>query len=45
MDRQKNIVIRKTLDQIGVKHNIKGYGYIILAIEMCLEDRNKLIVL
>lgn len=42
MDRQKNIAIRKTLDQIGVKHNIKGYGYIILAIEMCLEDRNKL---
>lgn len=42
MDRQKNIAIRKTLDQIGVKHNIKGYGYIIRAIEMCLEDRNKL---
>ena len=42
MDRQKSTAIRKTLDQIGVKHNIKGYSYIIRAIEMCLEDRNKL---
>lgn len=31
MDRQ-NIALRKTLDQIGVKHSIKGYGYIISAV-------------
>lgn len=42
MDRQ-NIALRKTLDQIGVKHSIKGYGYIISAVEKCLENRSKLI--
>lgn len=42
MDRQKSVAIRKTLDQIGVKHSIKGYGYIISAIEKALDDRNKL---
>lgn len=43
MDRQMNIALRKTLDQIGVKHRLKGYGYIISAVEKCLENRSKLI--
>lgn len=42
MDRQKSVAIRKTLDQIGVKHSLKGYRYIIGAIEKALDDRNKL---
>ena len=42
MDRQ-SIALRKTLDQIGVKHSLKGYGYIISAVEKCLENRSKLI--
>ena len=43
MDKQMNIALRKTLDQIGVKHSLKGYGYIISAVEKCLENRSKLI--
>nr|DAW13798.1 MAG TPA: Sporulation initiation factor Spo0A C terminal [Caudoviricetes sp.] len=43
MDRQMNIALRKTLDQIGVKHSLKGYGYIISAVEKCLENRSKLV--
>lgn len=43
MDRQMNIALRKTLDQIGVKHSLKCYGYIISAVEKCLENRSKLI--
>lgn len=43
MDRQMNIALRKTLDQIGVKHSLKGYGYIISEVEKCLENRSKLI--
>lgn len=43
MDKQTNIALRKTLDQIGVKHSLKGYGYIISAVEKCLENRSKLI--
>ena len=43
MDRQMSIALRKTLDQIGVKHSLKGYGYIISAVEKCLENRSKLI--
>lgn len=43
MDRQMNIALRKTLDQIGEKHSLKGYGYIISAVEKCLENRSKLI--
>ena len=42
MDRQKSVAIRKTLDQIGVKHSLKGHRYIIRAIEKALDDRNKL---
>lgn len=42
MDRQKSVAIRKTLDQIGVKHSLKGHRYIISAIEKALDDRNKL---
>ncbi len=42
MDRQKSIAIRKVLDQIGVKHSLKGHRYIISAIEKALDDRNKL---
>lgn len=42
MDRQ-NIALRKTLDQIGAKHSLKGYGYIISAVEKCLENRSKLV--
>lgn len=43
MDRQMNIALRKTLDQIGVKHSLKGYGCIISAVEKCLGNRSKLI--
>lgn len=43
MDRQMKIALRKTLDQIGVKHSLKGYSYIISAVEKCLENRSKLI--
>ena len=43
MDRLMNIALRKTLDQIGVQHSLKGYGYIISAVEKCLENRSKLI--
>ena len=42
MDRQKSIAVRKTLDQIGVKHSLKGHRYIISAIEKALDDRSKL---
>lgn len=42
MDRQKSIAIRKVLDQIGVKHSLKGHRYIISAIEKGLDDRSKL---
>ena len=42
MDRQKGIAIRKTLDQIGVKHSLKGHRYMISAIEKGLDDRSKL---
>lgn len=42
MDRQKSVAIRKTLDQIGVKHSLKGHRYIISAIEKALDDRSKL---
>ena len=42
MDKQKSVAIRKTLDQIGVKHSLKGYRYIISAIEKGLDDRSKL---
>lgn len=42
MDKQKSVAIRKTLDQIGVKHSLKGHRYIISAIEKALDDRNKL---
>ena len=42
MDRQKSIAIRKTLDQIGVKHSLKGHRYMISAIEKGLDDRSKL---
>ena len=42
MDRQKSIAIRKVLDQIGMKHNLKGHGYIISAIEKALDDISKL---
>lgn len=41
MDRQKGIAIRKTLDQIGVKHSLKGHRYMISAIEKGLDDRSK----
>lgn len=43
MDKQTNTALRKTLDQIGVKHSLKGYGYIISAVEKCLENRSKLV--
>lgn len=41
MDK-KSVAVRKTLDQIGMKHSIKGYLYVISAIEKCLEDRSKI---
>ena len=37
-----NEAIRKTLNQIGIPHNVKGYPYIVSAIEKCIEDRGKL---
>jgi hypothetical protein len=40
-----NIALRKTLDQIGVKHSLKGYGYIISAVEKCLENNSEFIAL
>ncbi|WP_347995393.1 sporulation initiation factor Spo0A C-terminal domain-containing protein [uncultured Eubacterium sp.] len=39
MDKQKKIAIVNTLDQIGMKHSLKGYGYSISSIEKCLADR------
>ena len=42
MDKQMNIAIQRTLNQIGVPHNLKGYLYIVSAIEKCIEDRNKI---
>lgn len=42
MDKQTNIALRKTLDQIGASHSLKGYTYTIRAIEKCLEDRDAL---
>lgn len=42
MDRQKSVAVRKTLDQMGMRHSLKGYCYIISAVEKCLENRNKL---
>ena len=42
MNKQMNIVIQRTLNQIGVPHNLKGYLYIVSAIEKCIEDRNKI---
>lgn len=37
-----NEAIRKTLNQIGIPHNVKGYPYIASAIKKCIEDRGKL---
>ena len=37
-----DIAIRKTLDQIGMPHHIKGYGFAISAIKKCIEDRSNL---
>lgn len=42
MDKQTNIALRKTLDQIGASHSLKGYTYTIRAIEKCLDDRDSL---
>lgn len=42
MDKQTNIALRKTLDQIGASHSLKGYTYTIRAIEKCLDDRDVL---
>ena len=42
MDKQTNIALRKTLDQIGARHSLKGYTYTIRAIEKCLDDRDAL---
>ena len=42
MDKQTNIALRKTLDQIGASHSLKGYTYTIRAIEKCLDDRDAL---
>ena len=42
MDKQTKIAIQKTLDQIGMPHNVKGYQYSVSAIEKCVEDRAKL---
>ena len=42
MDKQTNIALRKTLDQIGASHSLKGYTYTIRPIEKCLDDRDAL---
>lgn len=39
---EKKAAIYKVLDGIGIRHNVKGYSYIITAIEKSLADRNKL---
>ena len=41
MDK-KSVAVRKTLDQMGMKHSVKGFLYVISAVEKCLEDRNKI---
>lgn len=42
MDKQMNIAVQKTLMAIGMPHNLKGYTYVISALEKCLDDRNKI---
>lgn len=42
MDKQINVAIQKTLNQIGMPHHIKGYMYLLSAIEKCIEDRGKI---
>lgn len=42
MDKQINIAIQKTLNQIGMPHNLKGYSCVVSAIEICIEDRDKI---
>lgn len=36
MDKQTNIALRKTLDQIGASHSLKGYTYTIRAIRIAI---------
>lgn len=42
MDKQINVAIQKTLNQIGMPHHIKGYMYLLSAIEKCIKDRGKI---
>ena len=41
MDKKTNIAIQTTLNQIGVPHSLKGYTYLVSAIEKCIADRSK----
>lgn len=42
MDKKTNIAIQATLNQIGVPHNLKGYIYLVSAIDKCISERSKL---
>lgn len=42
MNKKTNIAIQETLNQIGVPHNVKGYMYLVSAIDKCISDRSKL---
>lgn len=41
-ETQNRIAIQRTLNQIGMPHNLKGYMYFVSAIGKCIEDRGKL---
>ena len=41
MDKKTNIAIQTTLNQIGVPHSLKGYMYLVSAIDKCIADRSK----
>ena len=42
MDKKTNIAIQTTLNQIGVPHSLKGYIYLVSAIDKCISERSKL---
>ena len=42
MDKKTNIAIQTTLNQIGVSHSLKGYVYLVSAIDKCISERGKL---
>ena len=42
MDKKTNIAIQTTLNQIGVPYSLKGYIYLVSAIDKCISERSKL---